>query len=93
MNMDAEIQELVQENLRRNRVIFDGFNPVTGKGCPGERVLVKIPDFPIKRQWMPRRVAEKNRELKKILKCGSIEKYIKEELQWEYTDEHVMDVL
>ena len=87
------VHELVQENLRRNRVIFEGFNPVTGKGCPGERVLVKIPDFPIKRQWMPRRVAEKNRELKKILKKGSIEKYIKEELQWEYNEEHIMDVI
>ena len=69
---DKEVAALVQENLRRNREMFDGFNPVTGKGCPGERVLVKIPDFPIKRQWMPRRVAEKNRELKKILKKGSI---------------------
>lgn len=87
------VHELVQENLRRNREMFEGFNPVTGKGCPGERVLVKIPDFPIKRQWMPRRVAEKNRELKKIIKKGSIEKYIKEELQWEYNEEHIMDVI
>ena len=87
------IVDLCKENLRRNREIFEGFNPVTGKGCPGERVLVKIADFPVKRQWMPRRVAEKNRELKKIIKCGSIEKYIKEELLWEYTDEHIMDVI
>ena len=86
-------QELVKENSRRNREIFEDYNPVTGKGCPGERVLVKIPDFPVKRQWMPRRVAEQNRELKKILKCGSIEKYIKEEIGWEYTEEHVQDVI
>ena len=87
------VVDLCKENLRRNREMFEGFNPVTGKGCPGERVLVKIPDFPIKRQWMPRRVAEQNRELKKILKKGSIEKYIKEELHWEYTEEHVQDVI
>ncbi len=87
------VVELCKENLRRNREMFEGFNPVTGKGCPGERVLVKIPDFPIKRQWMPWRVAEQNRELKKILKRGSIEKYITEELRWEYTDEHIMDVI
>ena len=87
------VVDLCKENLRRNREIFEGFNPVTGRGCPGERVLVKIPDFPIKRQWMPRRIAEQNRELKKIIKCGSIEKYIKEELQWEYNEEHVMDVI
>lgn len=91
--MEKEVEALVQENLRRNKEIFEGFNPVTGRGCPGERVLVKIPDFPVKRQWMPRRVAEKNREIKKILKKGSIEKYIKEELQWEYNDEHVQDVI
>lgn len=87
------VVDLCKENLRRNREMFEGFNPVTGKGCPGERVLVKIPDFPIKRQWMPRRVAEQNRELKKILKKGSIEKYIKEELHWEYNDEHITDVI
>ncbi len=87
------VVELYKENLRRNREMFEGFNPVTGKGCPGERVLVKIPDFPIKRQWMPRRVAEQNREIKKILKKGSIEKYITEELQWEYNEEHIQDVI
>lgn len=91
--MEKEVEALYRENLRRNREMFEGFNPVTGKGCPGERVQVKIPDFPIKRQWMPRRVAEKNRELKKILKRGSIEKYITEELQWEYTEEHIQDVI
>lgn len=84
---------LVKANKERNREMFEGFNPVTGRGCPGERVLVKIPDFPVKRQWMPRKVAEKNREIKKIIKCGSIEKYIKEEIGWEYTEEHVVDVI
>lgn len=91
--MDEEIRGLVAENLRRNREMFEGFNPVTGKGAPGERVLVKIADFPVKRQWMPRRVAEHNREMKKVIKWGSIEKYIKEELHWEYTDDHVQDVI
>lgn len=85
--------ELVKANKERNREIFEGFNPVTGKGCPGERVLVKIPDFPVKRQWMPRRCVEHNRELKKIIKCGSIKKYITDEIGWEYNEEHVQDVI
>lgn len=84
---------LVRANKERNREMFEGFNPVTGRGCPGERVLVKIPDFPIKRQWMPRKVAEHNRELKKVLKRGSIRKYITDEIGWEYTEEHVQDVI
>lgn len=84
---------LVRANKERNREMFEGFNPVTGRGCPGERALVKIPDFPVKRQWMPRKVAEKNRELKKVIKCGSIENYIKKEIGWEYTEEHVQDVI
>ncbi len=85
-------EEMIRENCRRNHVMFDGFNPVTGEGCPGERKEVKIADFPIKQQQMPV-ACLKNRELKKIIKRGSIKEYIKHDLGWEYTQEHVQDII
>lgn len=84
---------LVRENNRRNREIFEGYNPITGKGCPGERKKVVIDDCPIRKQLMPIRCAEHNIELKKIIKRRSIKSYIENDLQTEYTDEIYQDVV
>ena len=88
-----EIDALVLENIRRNREIFEGFNPVTGRGAPGPRVKVKIPDSPIKVQYMPERCVKHNKIIKDIIKHGSIRKYITDEIGWEYTDERYQDVV
>ena len=69
------IQSLIAENERRNSIIFSDFDPYSGKGCPGERTLVEIKDFPIRRQLMPRQCL-KNRELKRIIRRGNIKDYI-----------------
>ena len=94
---DAEyrriLDRLVLENIRRNREIFEGFNPVTGRGAPGPRVKVVIPDSPIRVQHMPERVARHNLIVKKIIKHGSIRKYITDELGLDYTDELYEDVV
>ncbi|UKK52163.1 hypothetical protein L6472_06165 [Prevotella sp. E13-17] len=84
---------LVRENTERNRVIFEGFNPVTGKGCPGERKKVVIEDCPLRKMLMPVRCAEKNIELRKIIKRRSIRKYIELDLKTEYSDELFQDVV
>lgn len=87
------IASMLAENHRRNCDMFDGFNPVTGRGAPGERVKISIPDCPIKTQWMPKRIAEHSILLKKVLKCGSIRKFITDEMGWEYTDERFQDTV
>ena len=87
------ISAMVAENIRRNREIFEGFNPVTGRGAPGPRVRVKIPDSPIKVQYMPERCVKHNILIKKLIKRGTIRKYITDELGWEYTDERYQDVV
>ena len=84
---------LVQENLRRNREIFEGYNPITGKGCPGERKKIVIDDCPVRKMLMPTRCAEHNVELKKIIRRRSIKAYIEQDLQAEYTDEMYQDVV
>ena len=90
---NAEILKLVKENDRRNREIFEDFNPVTGRGAPGPRTKVKIPDFPIKVQYLPDRCVKHNLLIKRVLKRGSIRKYITDELGWEFTDEHYQEVV
>lgn len=86
--------ELYRENLRRNREIFEGYNPITGKGCPGERKKVVIDDYPLCRKMlMPVRCAEHNIELKKVIKRRSIKAYIEQDLQEEYSDERFQDVV
>lgn len=88
-----EIAELLAENERRNREMYEGFNPVTGRGAPGPRKKVKIPDCPIKVQYMPERCVLHNVFLKHLLKRGSIKKFITDELGWEYTEEHHQEVV
>lgn len=91
---DAKICEiLVLENIRRNREIFEGFNPVTGRGAPGRRVKVVLPDSPIRVQHMPERVARHNIIVKKLIKHGSIKKYITDEMGWDYTPERYEEVV
>ena len=89
---ESVLQDLVRENIRRNREIFEGFNPVTGRGAPGERVKIVLPDSPIRVQYMPKRCVEHNIFLKQLIKAGSIKKYI-DQLGWEQTDEHYQDVV
>ena len=90
---DKETDALIRENIRRNREIFEGFNPVTGRGAPGPRIKVKIPDSPIKVQYMPERCVKHNKIIKDIIKRGSIKKYITDEIGWEYTEERYQDVV
>ena len=93
MVTDREVAELVRENERRNVDMFSGFNPVTGRGAPGPRRKVKIPDCPIKTQYMPERVVEHNIFIKHLLKAKTIKNYIEKDIGWEYTEEHYQNVV
>lgn len=70
-------KEIKEENNRRAKLLRAEFDPVTGKDAPGERVLLHIPDFALKDQWVPKEMME-NTLVKNILKYGSIKKFIKE---------------
>lgn len=70
-------KEIKEENSRRAKMLRAEFDPVTGKDAPGERVLLHIPDFALKDQWIPKEMME-NTLVKNILKYGSIKKFIKE---------------
>lgn len=60
MTMEREItvSDIIAENEKRRDEMFSRFNPITGEGSVGERVVVCIPDFPIKKLWLPKAMAD-----------------------------------
>lgn len=90
--MLAEIQNIILENERRNKLIKAPFNPVTGEGAILERKQVYIEDFPIPTQYLP--LSMLNIPLiKKLIKAGSIRKFIEGVLKCEYTDEDKQKII
>ncbi len=90
--MRTEIGNILAENTRRLSVINAPFNPYTGEGAVGEREKVEIPDFPIRTQYLPVQML-KVPLVKQILAAGSIEKFITDTLNVEYTDEEKQKVI
>ena len=70
-------KQIIAENDRRAKMLRAEFDPVTGKDAPGERVLLHIPDFALKDQYVPKEMMD-NQLVKNILKYGSIKKFINE---------------
>ena len=72
-------RQLHEENDLRQRRLQAVYDPVTGEGLAellGEkRVKLKISDYAIPVQWVPREMME-NKFIKDIVKAGSIAKYI-----------------
>ncbi len=75
----AKANAILKENEHRQAVIHAVFNPITGKGSIGKRVKVVISDYPIKEQWLPKAMM-KVPLVRQIVRCGSIVKFLKEEM-------------
>lgn len=88
------IATIITENERRNAEIRAKFNPVTGEGSIGERAKIKIADFPIPVQYIPKRMMQVPL-VKHIVEAGSIEKFHEEltEGQIEYTAEEKQKII
>lgn len=72
---DTEIAQLLNENDRRNSVMFAHFDPITGEGSIGERVRLCISDFAIPVQWLPVEMMDIPM-VEKLVKAGSIDKFL-----------------
>lgn len=81
----TDIANLIQLNESRKKQIFAPFNPITGEGSVGERVCVSISDFPIPLQWLPVDMIEIP-FVNKIVRAGSIDKFLAEVLKVEPND-------
>lgn len=73
--MEPEIKEILLENDRRKRIIGAVFDPVSGEGSIGKRIIVEIRDFAHRKQWLPTAMLEEPL-LKDILKAGDIKGYL-----------------
>lgn len=89
--IDTEIARLLAENDRRNEVMFAHFDPVTGEGSIGERVRVCISDFAIPVQWLPVEMM-KIQMVKKLVKAGSIDKFLSSVMHVEPNDDDFIKV-
>ena len=73
--MNIAIQDIIEENNRRNAEVYARFSPVVGYGSVGERVKVFIKDFPIPTQYIP--VEMMNIPfIKQLLEAGSLENFL-----------------
>lgn len=75
MTSKEQIDSILQENEDRMNVLLAEYDPVTGKGAPGERVLLHIPDFAIPDQWVPKKMM-KNVFVQEVVRSGSIEQFL-----------------
>ena len=69
------ITNILIENERRNSIIYAKFNPITGEGSVGERVKCTISDFPIRNQWLPKRVM-KIPLVRQLAEAGSVTRFL-----------------
>lgn len=69
--MITSVSDILKENEKRLALINTPFYPITGKNSIGERQLVVIEDFPIRRQYLPVEML-KIPLVKKLIKHGSV---------------------
>lgn len=90
--MQKEVINILKENDNRNADVYQKFDPISGAGSIGKRVEVHIDGFPLETQYIP--VEMLSIPLVKLLiKCGSIIKFLTEELDVEYSEEDRLKVI
>lgn len=90
--MQKEVISILKENDNRNADVYQKFDPISGVGSIGKRVEVHIDGFPLETQYIP--VEMLSIPLVKLLiKCGSIIKFLTEELEVEYSEEDRLKVI
>ena len=87
LNETNAVREILRLDKERNAAIRAPFNPITGQGSilMEDRAVFEIGQFPIK-MWLPKRMF-KIPLIKKLLKYGSLSKFIIEELEEEDTED------
>lgn len=77
--VQSSVSEVLKENERRKAIINAPFNPVTGLGSLGKRVVFEVADFPIKKQWIPVPMLAVPM-VKRLRELGSLDEFIRQEL-------------
>lgn len=71
-----DTKQIIAENTRRQKEINKPYDPVTGEGCQGERVCLKIKDAPSPLLYLPKSMV-KEEVYQLLVKHGSIAKLFK----------------
>lgn len=90
MAEDKIIQQILDENARRNAEVYAKFDPISGKGSIGKRRCVEIEDFPIKVQYLPVEMLTVPL-VKKLIKYGSIDALLNAIWEEEHPDYDKVD--
>lgn len=90
--MQKEVINILKENDKRNADVYQKFDPISGIGSIGERVEVRIDGFPLETQYIPIEMLSIPL-VKLLIKCGSIIKFLTEELEVEYSEEDRLKVI
>ena len=90
--MQKEAIVILKENDKRNEEIHKRFDPISGAGSIGERVETHIEDFPIETQYIPVEMM-KVPLVKQLVECGSIKKFLTENLEVEYNEDDRLKVI
>lgn len=77
--VQSSVSDVLKENERRKAIINAPFNPVTGLGSLGKRVVFEIADFPIRKQWIPVQMLAVPM-VKRLRELGSLDEFIRQEL-------------
>lgn len=75
--MEREIKDILDLNAKRNAEMYAPFNPVTGEGSIGDRAELRIPDYELPVQRVPKAML-KEPLVKHILKAGGINAYVQD---------------
>lgn len=86
MEKEITISKILSENDDRRNAMFSPFNPITGEGSIGERVLVLLDDFPIKKQWLPIKMVD-NALVKALIEHNGIDGFLRDGMGVEPTPE------
>lgn len=79
MEKEITISKILSENDDRRAAMFSRFNPITGEGSVGKRVLVDLEDFPIRRQWLPAAMAG-NALVKALIRNNGIDGFLRNDM-------------
>lgn len=79
MQKATPLSEIIAQNTLRRNIMFSRFNPVTGEGSVGERVLVSLKDFPMQKQWLPKTMVH-NPLVKGLIKHDGIDGFLRNSL-------------
>lgn len=77
--VQSSVSDVLKENERRKAIINAPFNPVTGLGSLGKRIVFEVADFPIKKQWIPVQMLSVPM-VKRLREIGSLDEFIRQEL-------------